>query len=115
MTRKERLEAVIAGVISEELITDCQRELEKLNAKETERKTKLTPNQEANKVVEAAIIDALIDGEPHTIEEIGQLFNNTYTRQKLTAICTNLVREGKINSEKIKVKGKGERVAYRLG
>ena len=114
MTRKERLRAVIDGNISEELVADCQRELEKLEAKEAERKATPTENQLANKLIENSIVDLLSHEAPLTIEQINEEVGRTYTRQKLTAICTNLVRRGILESEKIKVKGKGERVAYRL-
>ena len=35
MTRRERLEMVIKGEITEELIADCRKELEKLDAHRT--------------------------------------------------------------------------------
>ena len=115
MTRRERLEMVIRGEISEELITDCKRELEKLDAKlaSIAEKAKTTENYAENKEYEQRILAALgAATEPMQIDELGEKVNSTLSRQRLTAICTNLIREGKIKSCDIKVKNKGKRKAY---
>ena len=117
MTRRQRLEAVINGNISEELIEDCKRELEKLNAhsarakKNAREEVKKTANYKENKVYEEKIVDFL-DSNPRLVDEIGEAIGGELSRQKVTAICTNLVREGRIRSCEIKVKNKGKRKAY---
>ena len=117
MTRRERLEMVIRGEINEELITDCKRELEKLDEKLAiaNNKAKESPNYLENKEFENKIIISLnsID-HPVQIDELAELVGCTFARQRLTAICTNLIREGKIHSCDVKVKGKGKRKAYYL-
>ena len=111
MTRRQRLEAVIAGEISEELIADCKRELEKLNAQGARAKEELTPQQEENQRIGEEVIRILRDEELQ-IEELKEKLGIDITRQRLSAICTNLIREGRIQSKDIRVKNKGKRKAY---
>lgn len=110
MTRRERLELVIKGEINEELIEDCKRELEKLNAHRDHAKENANYNE--NKEVEKKIVEVLgkIEG-PVQIDELAELVQCTFARQRLTAICTNLIREGRIKSVDVKTK-KGKRKGY---
>lgn len=110
MTRRERLEMVIKGEINEELIADCKRELEKLDVHRTHARENQNYNE--NKEVEERICAALHGvSEPVQIDELGELIGCTFARQRLTAICTNLIREGRIHSCDVKTK-KGKRKAY---
>ena len=110
MTRRERLEMVIRGEINEELIEDCKKELEKLDAHRTHARE--NANVQENKEFEERICAALLHAsEPVQIDELGELIGCTFARQRLTAICTNLIREGKIYSCDVKTK-KGKRKGY---
>ena len=115
MTRRERLEAVIKGEISEALIESCREELAKLDerAARANEEAKTTTNYVENKEYEERICAALRKtSEPIQIDELGELVGSTLSRQRLTAICTNLIREGRIKSCDMKVKNKGKRKAY---
>ena len=110
MTRRERLELVIRGEINEELIEDCRKELEKLNAHRDHVKENANYNE--NKEVEEKIVEVLARVEgPVQVDELAELVGCTFARQRLTAICTNLIREGRIKSCDIKTK-KGKRKGY---
>ena len=110
MTRRERLELVIKGEINEELIEDCKRELEKLNAHRDHAKENANYNE--NKEVEEKIVEVLARVEgPVQVDELAELVGCTFARQRLTAICTNLIREGRIRSIDVKTK-KGKRKGY---
>jgi len=113
VTRRQRLEAVIAGNITEELIEDCKAELAKLDERSARanEEAKTSANYVENKRYEELIIGALTE-EPIQIDELAERIGSTLTRQRLTAICTNLIREGRICSCDIKVKNKGKRKAY---
>lgn len=113
MTRRERLEMVIRGEINNELIEDCKRELEKLNERSAAAlaKSKTTENYKENKEYEERICQILGE-KPLQIGEISDILDIGISRQRLTAICTNLVREGRIRAVEVKVKGKGRRRAY---
>ena len=110
MTRRERLELVIKGEINAELIEDCKRELEKLNAHRDHAKENANYNE--NKEVEEKIVEVLMRVEgPVQVDELAELVGCTFARQRLTAICTNLIREGRIKSCDVKTK-KGKRKGY---
>lgn len=113
MTRRQRLEAVIAGNITEELIEECKAELAKLDERSARanEEAKTSANYVENKRYEELIIEALTE-EPIQIDELAERIGSTLTRQRLTAICTNLIREGRICSCDVKVKNKGKRKAY---
>ena len=113
MTRRERLEMVIAGIITDELIEDCRKELEKLDAHRTHARE--NANGQENREMEEKIVDVLARVEgPVQIDELAELVQCTFARQRLTAICTNLVRQGKVGIVDVKVKGKGTRKGYYL-
>ena len=110
MTRRERLEMIIRGEINEELIEDCKRELEKLDVHRTHARE--NANGQENREMEEKIVDVLTRVEgPVQIDELAELVGCTFARQRLTAICTNLIREGRICSCDVKTK-KGKRKAY---
>lgn len=113
MTRRQRLEAVIKGEITEELIEDCKVELAKLDERSARANqvSKESANYAENKRYEELICEALSE-KPIQIDELAELIGSTLTRQRLTAICTNLIREGRIKSCDVKVKNKGKRKAY---
>ena len=113
MTRRQRLEAVIRGEITEELIEDCKVELAKLDERSARANqvNKESANYVENKRYEELICEALTE-EPIQVDELGERIGSTLTRQRLTAICTNLIREGRIKSCDVKVKNKGKRKAY---
>lgn len=115
MTRRERLELIIKGEINDELIADCIRELEKLNERSAQAlaKAKESAQYRENKEYEERICEILGE-EPMQVGEIGERLDTDISRQRLTAICTNLVREGRISVMDIKVKGKGTRRAYHI-
>ena len=112
MTKKERLEAIISGNLSEEVIAECKRELEKLCAADEKRKSKLTERQQENAEVEKEIIEFVSGTEGVTVEEIGKALPYEFARQRYTGICTKLVKEGKLKVEDRKFKNKGMRKVY---
>lgn len=115
MTRRERLEMVIRGEITEELIEDCKRELEKLNERGAAQlaKSKETIQYRENKAYEERVCRVLANrSKPIQVDEIRSLVAPELSRQRMTAICTNLVREGRISVVDLKVKGKGIRKGY---
>ena len=111
MTRRERLEMVIANNITEELIEECKVELEKLNASNASRKP--TAHQVENVKIGEDILTILTD-EPKFVEDVLAGLDGELTRQRVSGILTNLVKDGKVHSEDVKVKGKGKRKVYTL-
>ena len=113
MTRRERLEAVINGNITEELVEECKAELEKMNASNAARSAKPTARQIENAKVAEDIL-GFLTSEPMFVDSIVSNLGGDFTRQRVSGILTNLVKDGKVISEDVKVKGKGKRKAYTL-
>ena len=113
MTRRERLEMVIRGEITEELISECKVELEKLNERSGAalQRSRETETYKRNKELEELVLKALSE-EPTQVEELMEKLNWMESRQKLTGLCTNLIRDGRVKSVDVKVKGKGKRKGY---
>lgn len=113
MTRRERLGMVIRGEITEELIAECKKELEKLNERSAAAlaKSRETKRFKENKRYGECVYEVL-GKEPLQIDEIRDKLGFEIARQRLSAICTNLVREGRIDVIDLKVKGKGKRKGY---
>ena len=107
MTRRQRLEAVVEGNITPELIESCREELKKLDAEKVP-----TQNQVENEKIGELILEILGDGSHLQIEAIMAELQVGLSRQKVSAICTNLIREGRLKSEDVSVSGKGKRKAY---
>lgn len=113
MTRRERLEMVINGNITDELIEECKVELEKLNQKNANRINKPTEHQIENKRIAETILGFLTK-EPMFIDEILERLEGDFSRQRVSGIMTTLVKDGRVVSEDAKVKGKGKRKVYTL-
>ena len=111
MTRRQRLEAVINGEITDELVADCKEELRKMDEYSQKIKERETPQQKENAEIGQKVLE-VVKNEELQIEEIKERIGVDITRQRLTAICTNLIRDGKLQSKDVKVKNKGKRKAY---
>ena len=111
MTKRQRLEAVINGNITEELIEECKAELAKLDAQGAKAlaKSKETELHKENEELTEKIY-LYLGSEPKTAEEIAEEFE--VKRPRVTALCTKLVKEGRLVVEDLKIKGKGIRKAY---
>jgi len=116
MTRRERLEMVIANTITDELIEECKAELEKMNAANTKRREKEDPRKAENAELMKKIVAILSEAtEPMQIDSIVEaLETEGLTRQRISSLCTLLVKDEKIIAEDVKVKGKGKRKAYSI-
>ena len=115
MTRRERLEMIIRGEITPELVEECKEELNKLNERGATAlaKSKESKQYKENKVYEERVCEFLKNAEePVQVGEILAEVAPQLTRQRMTAICTNLVREGRIYAVDVRVKGKGKRRGY---
>ena len=116
MTRRERLEMVIAQNITEELIEEFKAELVKMDEANAKRKEKVDPRKVENAEIMEKIVEVLTEStEPMQIDPIVEsLAIDGLTRQRVSSLCTLLVKDGKITSEDVKVKGKGKRKAYSI-
>ena len=116
MTRRERLEMVIAQNITAELIEECKAELVKMDEANAKRKEKENPHKTENAELMEKIVSVLSgSSEPMQIDPIVESLGiDGLTRQRVSSLCTILVKDGRITAEDVKVKGKGKRKAYSI-
>lgn len=116
MTRRERLEMVIAGNITEELIEECKVEIEKMDTANAKRKEKENPHKAENASIMENIMGVVAHSdEPILVDGIVEgLGVEGLTRQRVSSLCTILVKDGKLVATDVKVKGKGKRKAYSI-
>jgi site-specific recombinase XerC len=116
MTRRERLEMVIAQNITAELIEECKAELEKMDTANAKRREKEDPRKTENAEIMEKIVSVLKEStEPMQIDPIVEALGiEGLTRQRVSSLCTLLVKDERITSEDVKVKGKGKRKAYSI-
>ena len=118
MTKRELYMAVINGEITSEVIDGFKAEIEKIDRTNEERKTKITPRQEENLVIKGEIRRFFErTGQPHFIEEVVEAMEEVLpgiTRQRCSALCVQLIEEGTLNVEDVRVKNKGKRKLYTL-
>ena len=106
MTQREFLTKVLATAnITEEVKTEAEAMIAKLDAKNEKRKTTQTKTQKENEGVMTAIVDLLTAKGAMIASEISTAMS--ISTQKVSGVCKLLVNEGKIAVADIKVKGKG--------
>ena len=117
MTRPEALRMGAAGQTSEELVAYCEKELKKIEEKEEKRKenVKISERGQDNEKLKADIVEILLKATDWIdVKEICKGLGNGYSRQKVTSMCTELVRAGQVEVTEINVPGVGKRKGYRL-
>lgn len=110
MTNREFLNAIINGEVTDEVVTMAKKEIEKLDARNEKRRTTMTKEQVANEGVKAQIVEFIGDKTAVVASEIAQGVG--VSTQKVSALCKQLVDEGKLTVADVKVKGKGSVKGY---
>lgn len=113
MTQREFYAKVMAiEGISEELKTYAEGRIEALDKANANRSSKPTKKQTENEPIKAKILEYL--GEhPKTVgldlaEAIGE------NKSKVISLCTELVKDGKLTKEEVKIPKVGKRMSYSL-
>lgn len=110
MVKREFFNAIINGEITKEVIDMAKEEIEKLDARNEKRRTTMTKEQTANEGVKAQIVEFIGDKTAVVASEIAQGVG--VSTQKVSALCKQLVDEGKLTVADVKVKGKGSVKGY---
>lgn len=104
MTNRDFYLAVISANISDELNQFALDSIAKLDHRNESRKGKETKSHKENAIVKESILGLLasvVDGM--TASEIATaLANDEISANRVTALCTQLVKEGRISAEKVK-------------
>ena len=112
MTNREFYTAVINGNITNEVQEFAGAEVAKLDARNEKRRNTPTKAQEANIGVKTLIVEHLRNVQSAVASDIASACE--VSTQKVSALCKQLVDEGKIKVADIKVKGKGTLKSYSI-
>jgi hypothetical protein len=112
MTNREFYNAIVKANLGEDITNHALAEIGKLDAKNTKRKETETKEQKENKVLMGTILANLSAGTPTVASTLGTILG--VSTQKASALCTLLVKEGKVVATDVKVKGKGAVKGYLL-
>ncbi len=111
LTERDFLNLVLKGELNEDVKAHAVEGLAKLDAKNEKRKTTPTKEQVANEPIKASILELLATA-PMVASAVGQALE--ISTQKASALCGQLVKEGKVAVADIKVKNKGTLKQYSL-
>ena len=113
MTKREMYERIIAIVADEEVKAFAKHEIELMDARNERRAGKPSKTAKENEPIKAKIAEFLKDKEEPVIAgAIAEEFK--LSTQKVSALCTQMVKDGKLVAEDVKIKGKGTRKGYKV-
>ena len=112
MTNREAYNAVINGEVTDKVIEHFTAELEKLDARNKARSSKPSKTQLENEPIKAHLLEILAV-KPMTASEIRNTDPNL-SSSKISTLCGQLAKEGKVSIQEIKVPKVGKRNQYSL-
>lgn len=114
MTKREFLKAIAEmNGIDSELNLYAEQELQKMDEKNAKRRNSPSKKAQENEPIKVSIYEFLKDkDEPTTASVIAENVENCTSTQKASALCRQMVTDGKIESVDVKVKGKGKQKGY---
>ena len=112
MTNREFFVAIMQNeALSEDVRTHAEAELEKLDKRNKARSSKPSKTQLENEPIKVQILEFLANGGA-TSPEIGAALE--ISTQKAGSLCRQLVEDGKLTVEDVKVPKKGTQKKYSL-
>ena len=111
MTTREFLTNVTNRAISDEDIAFAQKAIEKLDARNAKRASTPSKTAIANAPIKANIVDCLRNGGK-VASEIGVAVG--ISTNKASALCRQLVEDGRLTVAEVKIKGKGKVKSYSI-
>ena len=113
MTNREFYTAIVNGTINEDVIAHASSAIEKLDERNAKRASKPSKRSLENIPIRAHIAGFLEENEgSHVASEIASALN--LSTQKVSALCRQMVGDGVLTVEDVKVKGKGMQKSYSL-
>lgn len=120
MTKREFLNAVIAGKITEKEIAFAQKEIETLDARNAKRASTPSKTQLANEPLKAEILAKLKEvNDFRTAGDVSSWFGldedgkAIMSVQKASSLLRQLVADGCVEQTEVKVPKKGKQKAYK--
>lgn len=113
ITMRQYHEAVISGNITDDVIAKAHAEIAKLDATNAKRAEKAAEKAKENLPVKQAIFDFLVaNGTKFTVEIAKGVEVLEGSTPKASAMCRQMVDEGRLTVSDVSVKGKGKQKAY---
>lgn len=108
---RDILNAISNGTIDDEIKTWAKGQLKKMDERNAKRTSTPSKAQLANAPLKEAIFKYLVENDgKYTEAELGKVIDTTHN--KAGALVRQLVKEGKVSAEEIKVPKVGKRKAY---
>ena len=111
MTNREFFTAIVNSEVSDELKAFATDAIAKLDARNAKRASKPSKKSIENEPIKASIREFLTDGS-HLASEIAKGLDLSVS--KVSALCRQMVSDGLLTVEDVKVKGKGTQKSYSL-
>ena len=108
MTQREFFNAVINGTVTEEMVQFANESIAKLDARNSKRAEQRVDKHADERI---AIANVLTD-KPMLASEIAKGLDLSVS--KVSALCRQMVGDGVLTVEDVKVKGKGTQKSYSL-
>ena len=113
ITLRDLLNAVISGNITEDIRAKAQTEIAKLDATNAKRAEKAKEKAKENLPIKQAIYDYLVANGTKTTAEIAKGVEVLEgSSPKASAMCRQMVDDGRLTASDVSVKGKGKQKAY---
>lgn len=113
VTLRDLLNAVISGNITEDIRAKAQAEIAKLDATNAKRAEKAKEKAKENLPIKQAIYDYLVANGTKTTAEIAKGVEVLEgSSPKASAMCRQMVDDGRLTASEVSVKGKGKQKAY---
>lgn len=113
ITLRDLLNAVISGNITEDIRAKAQAEIAKLDATNAKRAEKAKEKAKENLPIKQAIYDYLVANGTKTTAEIAKGVEVLEgSSPKASAMCRQMVDDGRLTTSEVSVKGKGKQKAY---
>jgi hypothetical protein len=112
MTNREFFNAIVNGELNDEVIEKAKSEIVKLDERNAKRASKPSKKSIENEPIKESIANYLVDGERHLASEIAKSLDLSVS--KVSALCRQMVADGVLTVEDVKVKGKGMQKSYSI-
>ena len=113
VTLRDLFNAVISGNITDEIRSKAEAEIAKLDATNAKRQEKAAEKAKENLPIKQAIYDFLVANGVRTTVEIAKGVEVLGgSSPKASAMCRQMVDEGRLTDSEVSVKGKGKQKAY---
>ena len=115
MTNREFYTAIVNGEMNEEIVAKATEEIAKLDARNAKRSSKPSKKSLENEPIKAKIAEYLGRTDEHDFATASEIATELeISTQKASALCRQMVSDGLLTVEDVKVKGKGTQKSYSL-